>query len=245
MASNFAVRSMSWRDTLFIWRGDIVIEAYFSSVGPKHPSGKVQFKGRWVGVADAADARDARMPPDDAFRASSDEFDVIGKADALDVSGDGTYVFDEEGPGKGWMLDQGDGAGRRWYRDREHKVKCVGNWVFAKGHNEFASFVSVGALSGYAYQQRISETEEGSSKTVTIRRQLTLARRYLDDRDVRCGWDTSEMARHFVCAEKPVSEKRMPWMVEVMHAKKLTAKGQALANKRKRETAASAEKNAR
>ena len=191
---------MSWRDTLFIWRGDLVttITTTTSDVSATktHPQSNQSvfsaFEGRWVGVH-AVDACDATMPTNDEFDSSDSAFHVT--AESKDVEFESlSYVC-----GTGWELDQGDGAGNQWYRDDVHVVKMIddGDVVIATGRNAFAPFVSAGVLSGYAYRKEtlkedITGTIPRERTQITTRRKMTLARRYLDHRDARCKWNAHD-----------------------------------------------------
>ena len=113
--------------------------------------------------------------------------------------------------GSGWMLDNGDG--HRWYGDTVHEIRwCGDDLVFARGYNEFAPFVSVGFLSGYRHRD-----VAGLSKS---NRTLTVARRYLDDKDERCGWSMDDLEREVRAAAASSSPKH-PWMVDCMGAARM------------------------
>ena len=241
-----AVDEMSWRDTLFVWRGDV---GYLDSIIDmpldtqcgkpwrgqlikgstfKHLTGpEFKWKGRWIGV-DSADATKADMPPVRDWRdganafESDNNFNVRGDMVYLKEKGGGRWegvhvpsyfsrvkpVKNRPQEGRGWQLDNGDG--HRWYGDTVHEMRwCADELVFARGHNEFASFVSVGFLSGY---------RAGSSRST--HRTLTVARRYLDDKDERCGWTMDDLERE-VRAEIASSSPKHPWMVDCMGAARM------------------------
>jgi hypothetical protein len=207
---------MSWRDTLFIWRGEFKVQTDGQGNAEAH------FKGRWVGV-DAPDARDAALPSDDAFRAAPPMFWIHGTlvpgapADSLDLASH--YLLTSSGENlDGWELDQGDGAGLRWYGDRAHEARVVGDLVVARGENEFAPFVSTGYLSGYSHQLDHAGDNEWNGVTIT-KRKLTLARRYLDPGDERVGWSLRDVERE----AREASEQDAPWMCEGMRAKRWTS----------------------
>ena len=99
-------------------------------------------------------------------------------------------------------------------------MRCCGDdVVFARGHNQFAPFIAVGFLSGYRF--RVGDEARNPSR----RRTLTVARRYLDDGDERCGWSMDDLERE-VRAVMASSSPTHPWMVECM--------GSAKRKKRKR-----------
>ncbi|ACO66874.1 predicted protein [Micromonas commoda] len=123
----------------------------------------------------------------------------------------------------GWQLDNGDG--HEWYRDTVHDMRCCGDdVVFARGHNQFAPFIAVGFLSGYRFRAGDGESPPGESWP-EVRRTLTVARRYLDDGDERCGWSMDDLERE-VREAMACSVPTHPWMVECM--------GSAKRKKRKR-----------
>ena len=101
-------------------------------------------------------------------------------------------------------------------------MRCCGDdVVFARGHNQFAPFIAVGFLSGY----RFTKVQNSITATGLQNRTLTVARRYLDDGDERCGWSMDDLERE-VRAAMASSSPTHPWMVECM--------GSAKRKKRKR-----------
>ena len=211
---------MSWRDTLFIWRGEFKVQ----TDGRGHA--EAHFEGRWVGV-DAPDARDAALPSDDAFRDAPPVFRIHGSlvprapgGDSLDLGAH--YLLTSSGENlDGWELDQGDGAGLRWYGDSAHEARVVGDLVVARGENDFAPFVSAGHLSGYSHQ--LHRAGDGERHTATItKRTLTLARRYLDPGDERVGWSLRDVEREARGASGR-DASRAPWMCEGLRAKRWTS----------------------
>lgn len=247
-----AVDEMSWRDTLFVWRGDVEYLDSIIVTGPgnqwaelwrgqpikgstfKHRTGPDFFwKGRWIGV-DSADATKADMPPVRDWRdganafESDNNFNVRGdmvqySPSAKGKGGDSVFIVkpNEAGhnalaspqEGRGWMLDNGDG--HRWYGDTVHEIRwCGDDLVFARGYNEFAPFVSVGFLSGYRHRDVLRSPVSKSNRT------LTVARRYLDDKDERCGWSMDDLEREVRAAAASSSPKH-PWMVDCMGAARM------------------------
>ncbi|KAJ1482690.1 hypothetical protein T484DRAFT_1897308 [Baffinella frigidus] len=213
---------MSWMDTLFVWCGKV------EELG----DGRVSWRGTWVGV-DSADAKKAEAPNSGDFAASKAHFEV-------EAQGGSEVVLSFFG-GKGWELDQGDGEGMQLYHDTVHNVSLsqseqsaqahtfssapsVVTWllpvakpgaqtaarasqpalVVASGHNDFAKFISLGWTR-----------TESSSQTRT----LTIARRYLDDKDVRCGWTLDDLAREAGGGSGWDHAGAPPWQCDAMGAR--------------------------
>ena len=86
--------------------------------------------------------------------------------------------------------------------------------VFARRHNQFAPFIAVGFLSGY----RFTKVQNSITATGLQNRTLTVARRYLDDGDERCGWSMDDLERE-VREAMASSVPTHPWMVECMGAR--------------------------
>ena len=90
---------MSWRDTLFIWKGKA-----------KSASGVLEWKGSWVGV-DSALAKNVLLPSDAVFQKSSMLFSVggsqsISTQERIESSDkDSTTLSFQITKGKGWLLD--------------------------------------------------------------------------------------------------------------------------------------------
>ena len=166
---------MSWRDTLFIWRGSA-----------KCTKGVLEWKGSWVGVESRA-AKDVKVPPKARFSKSNMLFLVNGEQD---VQGEsikkgscaeaGTELIFKVTKGKGWLLDD-----MLYHKDHTHDVLFVGSneaatvLVGAMGSNDFGSFLSLGKCDGVA---SIAEIKAGKEFT------LILGRRYLEEEDVRSSW---------------------------------------------------------
>ena len=223
-----------------VWRGQPIKGSTFKHL----PGPEFRWRGRWIGV-DSADATKADMPPVRDWRDGANAFESDNN---FNVRGDMVqYKETDGGPvhrpsyfrvmpneaghdalaspqeGSGWQLDNGEG--HRWYGDTVHEIRwCGDDLVFARGHNEFAPFVSVGFLSGYRHHfgKPLGRASGGFSK---CNRTLTVARRYLDDRDERCGWSMDDLEREVRAAAASSSPKH-PWMVDCM--------GTARMKKRKR-----------
>ena len=215
---------MSWRDTLFVWSGPL--EEIWD--------GSISWRGTWVGV-ESADANKAEAPDHGAFAASKAHFEVDAKGGSVPP------VLSFCG-GKGWELDQGDGEGMQLYYDTMHNVRLnhseqsafssspsVVTWlpaakpgahtaarasqsklVLASGKNDFAKFISLGWTR-----------TDASSQTRT----LTLARRYLDDKDVRCGWALDDLAREAGVGSGWDPAGAPPWQCDAMSAYLQKGKG--------------------
>ncbi len=110
---------MAWRDTLFVWRGELKLtdsDSKSQGQGQGQGQGLFTWKGTWVGV-DSADARCAPSPSGPSFRRSEMRFDVGGvvlrkqppEISEEDLEGwSGCELkFDNSFPG--WLLDNGDG----------------------------------------------------------------------------------------------------------------------------------------
>lgn len=163
---------MSWRDTVFVWRGSLMSAVTSGAEG-------ALWEGRWVGV-DTPDAS-AALPTDAAFEQSTNHFRVNmetiagmgtgttaavvaaahAAAAAVDYSPTGAgysataraVVTGQPYPqpststfsvatGKGWMLDG------EWYVDTAHTVKVhhPSGQVLATGRNDYGPFISCGTV---------------------------------------------------------------------------------------------------
>eukprot|EP00961_Rhodomonas_salina_P132140 1778638-Rhodomonas_salina.1 len=107
---------MTWRDTLFVWRGDLSLQDNDT---------RFVWKGTWVGV-DSADSRSAPTPSSFSFLRSKMTFDVGGtvtwKGKPQIWSG---CELNFEGSYPGWLLDNGEGP--ELFTDAKHEL------VFAEG----------------------------------------------------------------------------------------------------------------
>ena len=207
---------MSWRDTLFIWRGR------FSRRRSSDPDDHafVSWKGTWIGV-DAGGTLRPDAPEIEAFADQGlPKFVVCGRHEpALPEGFHGEYRLDQSFEGVhfnkwrlGWQLDQGDGAGLTWFEDEEHRVRVDGDDVFAVGRNEFGPFVSAGFASGYACQLRA----EGEGTETEDAREVVLARRYLDERDARAKMRLDEWAAEARRRRDDGASSAAPWNVPAM-----------------------------
>jgi len=130
--------AMSWRNTLFVWRGSLA---------------GAEWTGHWVGV-DSPDAARVAPPSAQEFADSPNAFAVT-----LEAVGDVQTFACEPGAevsataGKGYMLDQGDGLGHSFHQDDEHCIRFSHSadgavMAAARGRNEFAPFVALGHVTG-------------------------------------------------------------------------------------------------
>ena len=200
---------------------------------------RVRWRGTWIG-SDVADAVEVRSPKRGAFDqyVSSDhafavEGDVSGMATTTTTRDDddddnGGNAGGDDGDayairhrvdmtgGSGYELGEGDG--KRTHLDDRHDVHFLSptlrwsgkvknqlaNLVLAIGENEFGHFLSVGWLR--------------------VGNRVTLARRYVDDDDVRSGWDVEELRREVLeqiatkAADGHVGIVIPPWQCATMHA---------------------------
>ena len=173
---------MSWRDTLFFWRGEFRVDR----------DGAARFAGTWVGVDAGPDGAYASAPPDADFAsARALRFAALANSPAPSepvpaTRTSATYAFPSTGAvDDGWQL-LGDDGRVAWHGDETHDVLVdpASGVVVASGSNAFAPFVSAGVLS-----RRYAFGPGGSTRT------LTLARRYLGAKDARAGWSLERVMR--------------------------------------------------
>ncbi|XRB24639.1 hypothetical protein RI054_39g144950 [Pseudoscourfieldia marina] len=158
----------SWRDTLFVWRGELVVlgallEEGEEDVGSSSEKGaSYKWRGYWVGV-DAANAAACSMPRPYRFGASEADGEFVAALAGAPIP----CVEPILASSSKYTLD-----GDQWHDDDSHEIVVSqhsdvdgARLVAASGYNEFGHFVSVGSLEGGV---------------------LCLARRYLEKRDERC-----------------------------------------------------------
>ena len=185
-----------WKETLFVWRG-------FVEAG--NEEGEIVFEGTWVGQEKKAD-----FPTNEEFENSENKFKLVGRNEKMSKKGPIDEFFgaksksdkkeskemkievkkDEDGAPKddekmvirfdnirsSYLLDNGDGL--KSYKDVEHVLYMDDfsskhpNYAVAcaYGRTEFGEFVSKGYV----------DKETAPGKTL-----LTLARRYIEDKDPR------------------------------------------------------------
>ncbi|KAL7545231.1 hypothetical protein ACHAWF_008582 [Thalassiosira exigua] len=233
----------NWRETLFVWDGilSLIKEEEKENEGGSDAAadGKgdsssvhVKWEGTWVGCdcADATKVATPRRGAFDEFVSSEHKFEVRGtgakggdgddrekEGGATGGAGDGAlspYRVDMTG-GSGYDLGEGDDKKR--HKDARHDVyfltptlrwtgnlkEQAGNMVFAVGENEFGNFVSVGWLR--------------------VGNRVTLARRYVDEGDVRAKWDVDDLRKAVfdqIATEGENGQRKMkipPWQCAAMH----------------------------
>lgn len=182
----------TWRDTLFVWSGPIKISN----------DKKVEWSGTWFGCEDSPN--DAELPSKESFADSNMKFEVSGTVKKTET---GSTVIAMDG-GTGWDLQGDDKIDR--HGDDRHILVCSKpedqEVVAAVGENNFGAFVSVGFLI----------TRDTESLW------LTLARRYLDDRDVRSKWTPEELIDKITAEGSTLEEGILPWNNKELHAETLT-----------------------
>jgi hypothetical protein len=210
--------SGSWRDTLFIWDGILGLEETGNGVS-------MSWKGKWIGCADCADAKDADLPKRgfEANIPSEMTYDVEGTAQPLKrpknfVGGDGPY----DGPhkvnlvrGEGWDIKVGGAVAKT--KDIQHDVYLqnlqwtgkdqMDNLAFAMGRSQHGWFIAVGWMRPGC--------------------RLTLGRRYLDENDTRSTWDVEELKKAVldeIYDEEEDEVSMPPWQCAALHSKVMKAK---------------------
>ena len=218
---------MSWRDTLFIWRGRFRRR---DTTYPGEDDPSFDWQGTWIGV----DAGGTLKPDAPEMEAFADEalpkFAVAGhrvSPDTPEGFTNGEYRLDkqtnallpkEDGSCLGWQLENG-AEGLAWFQDDEHRVRVDGDDVFAVGRNGFAPFVSVGVASGYAYELQPQKNTAVDSRVVVM------ARRYLDEKDARAKMRLEEWAAEAKRHRARDGNKKCasPWNVPAMASERVKA----------------------
>jgi hypothetical protein len=229
---------MSWRDTLFIWRGRFRRR---DTTYPGEDDPSFDWQGTWIGV-DAGGTLKPDAPEMEAFAEKGlPKFDVRGSLDPDRTDRtegfSGEYRSDPDRGGvpgyQGWQLDQGDGKGLTWFDDDEHRIRVDGDDVFAVGRNKFGPFVSAGVASGYSFQKFAMGPEGLSSapSTESSSRVVVLARRYLDEKDARATMRLDEWAAE---AKRDRKNGVKPWNVPAMASEKKRASHATPATKKRR-----------
>jgi len=239
----------TWRDTVFIWSGTLT----------KNENLVWQFQGHWIGVEDSPDARTAPTPTPQAFSQSDVTFKVVSKLSVLNQKktaaahkkedDDAEYFsYDMTGGNRdhyGWDLQTGQRKTR--HCDRQHTLLCQVDWehldeiphgtlVVAHGTNEFGPFLSAGYIDTQTTTVRSSSSSSSTRRSV----QLILARRYLEDHDVRAKWSLQEVYDKVQATDGGVFElrhvcdslqiRKAPWRTMDLHAETMPT----TAGKRKR-----------
>ena len=178
---------VDWKETVFYWRGLLQLS-----------DGGQQQKLKWVGAWVAGTAEEG-LPADEAFDQSATTFRLTAvlppQMPEIRLSATGSRLSPTAMTArfKGtYLLDNGDGP--RPYTDHAHsfqlfRASAETVHVVAKGTTEFGPFISAGRLDPVL-------TAETSGKVV----RLTLARRYLDERDKRVRWGMVQLAESLVAS---------------------------------------------
>lgn len=180
----------SWRDTLFIWQGPLDIDK---------DKKKVHWKGKWIGCEECPDPKDVEMPSESDFSESELTFEVMGDITlAKKKKGDALLFHRIRFKDGKWDLQEEEGEGEKKvvnkYGDDKHLVHLasidkaavlikrdvyVKQVATATGVNAFGHFVSAGTVT-VAAPASSDESDTTEEKLI-----LTLARRYIEDEDVR------------------------------------------------------------
>ena len=189
-----------WKETVFFWRG--LLRIYYGG-----QQQKLTWDGSWVPGTSAAG-----LPSDAAFDASVSTFALTAvlppqmSGIRLSAAGDMLSPSAMTARFKGsYLLDNGDGLNP--YTDFAHSFQIFRAssdtvLVVAKGTTEFGPFISAGRL------------DHAPSDTTGNAVKLTLARRYLEERDKRVRWGVKELAESLMQAEAEVAEQ--PWRAKSM-----------------------------
>ena len=166
---------MSWRDTLFVWKGKATVDVDQKSFS---------WEGSWIGV-DCALTKNLLLPSESSFEKSNMNFAVVGKiiSDENDNKLELSTLKLQVTGGKGWLLDD-----MEYHQDDKHTVLFLHKKGFrtvnvgANGFNEYGSFISLGYCSELYSYEDIMDGKEFN---------LVLGRRYLSDSDPRSSWQVN------------------------------------------------------
>ena len=208
----------NWRETLFVWDG--ILSFLEQGTSSDETGDKIKWEGTWVGV-DSADANKVETPKRDAFQefvTSDNKFEVCGaavreedadtdvatgvKASALYkaslISGTG---YDLEAKKHTDTVHDVYLSTLRWTGNIRDQVENV---TFAIGENEFGNFISVGWLR--------------------VGNRVTMARRYIEEEDLRCKWNIEDLRKAVfdqITSESETDGRSIiipPWKCVAMHA---------------------------
>jgi hypothetical protein len=204
-----------WCDTLYVWDGIVEVN---DEDGENKKEISLKWEGTWVPCENCADAKKAEAPKRVGTARdveSANHFAVNGSAKPMEsMTEEGSTAKPHEGSltlGQGWDMAEGDEIKK--YKDSVHQVllsniRWMGNvrdqrdnLVFAKGKNDFGHFISTGWMRPGC--------------------RLTLARRYLDDKDARVKWDLKELHDNVVGGIFDGKSGKMhipPWQCDAMHS---------------------------
>mmetsp|Transcript_8622 Transcript_8622/g.14649 ORF Transcript_8622/g.14649 Transcript_8622/m.14649 type:complete len:222 (-) Transcript_8622:195-860(-) len=205
--------SANWRETLFVWDGILSDDEDETKEGDDGSNIGLKWEGTWVGC-ESADAVAVETPKRGAFErdvTSAYSFTASCTASQKDPANN-FYRLSMSG-----SYDLGEGNDKKKHTDDVHDMYLsllrwtgnlrdqADNLVFALGSNElFGKFISVGWLR--------------------VGNRITLARRYLDDGDMRCKWDIdalkSAVVEEITTADDDglVTLHIPPWQCAAMHA---------------------------
>jgi hypothetical protein len=203
--------SGAWRNTLFIWDGILKIEEKTNGVS-------MNWKGKWIGCADCADAKLADLPKRGFGEhiPSDMSFDVEGMAKPLtrryNHNNDGTY----DGPHKVTLV-RGEG----------YDIKNAGSTIKAKDiihdvYLENLQWTGKDQMDNLAFS--LGKSQHGTFISVGWMRpgcRLTLGRRYLDDKDSRCNWNVEDLKRAVldeIYNEEDDEVSMPPWQCAALHS---------------------------
>lgn len=199
---------MTWRDTLYLWRGPLVIEKLDDEASDQKLS-TISWSGTRINCPDCPDSRQAPLPTNEAFDNSATTFDFMGTiqgpaTDATIVSlTSGTWQHAGEG---------GDvSATPSPKRDSTHKLD-LSRWledtnafgydslVLGSGSNEYGDFIEMGWVRpGGVFRENLLD-DDGKLEGNT----LTLARRYLPEKDERSTWSFDRMFSEMKLGVPPI-----------------------------------------
>jgi len=207
--------SANWRETLFVWDGILSEDEDVTKEGEGDDGSNnvgLKWEGTWVGC-ESADAVAVEPPKRGAFNrdvSSAHSFATSGVVSQKDPANNFFHVS------MSGSYDLGEGSDKKKYSDDVHDMylsllrwtgnlrEQADNLVFALGSNEFGKFISVGWLR--------------------VGNRITLARRYLDDGDLRCKWDIDALKSAVlgeIANTKAGGEMTLripPWQCAAMHA---------------------------
>lgn len=173
----------SWRDTLFVWSGDVEItKTASSSSSSVDDDESFTWSGKWVGV----DSGEQDAPAEEDMLDSVNAFVVVGKLKRDEGTGFVQFVSTE------YLLDNGDGLETHedpTYEAVWTEIEDGTKIVAASGSNEFGSFVSVGRWK---------------------KNKLILARRYVEKGDCRTFMSPEDVIEDIAMSRKDL-DAAMPW----------------------------------
>jgi hypothetical protein len=189
---------LTWKDTMYFWRGALV-----------YSQRKLSWDGTWVSGS--------TMPSSEQFAASENRFKMFctfSRSDDIANLFEPFYLSEVKGDFKGtYLMDSGEGV--KTYRDRVHKFEffvvddseiddAAPVCCAAVGNTDFGKFVAVGQV---VRQNNVIE--------------LTLARRYIEDTDPRASWTPTQLAMCvFLPGQCVRSERFLPTSINYLRSMK-------------------------